>query len=91
MKQVSYSGKYSLSASRAHKSHLQFAFVVGDAFCPRFLHVTIATETRLSAQNQFFFFCFCCCFFFFCREKSTLTYGDAGKSRRSSFPCFKAI
>ncbi len=29
MKQVSYSGKYSLSASRAHKSHLQFSFVVG--------------------------------------------------------------
>ncbi len=39
MKQVSYSGKYSLSASRAHHSHLQFSFVVGDAFCPRFLHV----------------------------------------------------
>ncbi len=31
MKQVSYSGKYSLSASRAHQSHLQFrfSFVVG--------------------------------------------------------------
>ncbi len=39
MKQVSYSGKYSLLASRAHQSHLQFSFVVGDAFCPRFLHV----------------------------------------------------
>ncbi len=32
MKQVSYSGKYSLSASRAHHSHLQFSFVVGDGF-----------------------------------------------------------
>ncbi len=39
MKQVSYSSKYSLSASRAHHSHLQFSFLVGDAFCPRFLHV----------------------------------------------------
>ncbi len=39
MKQVSYSGKYSLSASRAHQSHLQFFFVVGNAFCSRFLHV----------------------------------------------------
>ncbi len=29
MKQVSYSGKYSLSASRAQQSHLQFSFVVG--------------------------------------------------------------
>ncbi len=29
MKQVSYSGKYSLSAIRAHPSHLQFSFVVG--------------------------------------------------------------
>ncbi len=29
MKQVSYSVKYSLSASRAHQSHLQFSFVVG--------------------------------------------------------------
>ncbi len=38
MKQVSYSGKYSLSASRAHQFHLQFFFVAGDAFCPRFLH-----------------------------------------------------
>ncbi len=32
MKQVSYSGKYSLSATRAHHSHLQFSFLVGDAF-----------------------------------------------------------
>ncbi len=32
MKQVSYSGKYSLSAGRAHQFHLQFSFVVGDAF-----------------------------------------------------------
>ncbi len=32
MKQVSYSGKYSLSASRARHSYLQFSFVVGDAF-----------------------------------------------------------
>ncbi len=39
MKQVSYSGKISLSASRAHQSHLQFSFVVRDVFCPRFLHV----------------------------------------------------
>ncbi len=29
MKQVSYSDKYSLSASRAHQSYLQFSFVVG--------------------------------------------------------------
>ncbi len=41
IKQVSYSGKYSLSARRAHQSHLQFSFVVGDAFCPRFLHVYV--------------------------------------------------
>ncbi len=39
MKEVSYSGKYSLSASRAHQPHLQFSFVVGDVFCQRFLHV----------------------------------------------------
>ncbi len=39
MKQVSYNGKYSLPASRAHQSHLQFSFVVGDVFCQRFLHV----------------------------------------------------
>ncbi len=39
MKQVSYSGKYSLSASRVHQSNLQFSFVVGNAFWPRFLHV----------------------------------------------------
>ncbi len=32
MKQVSYGGKYSLSASRAHHSHLQSSFVVGDAY-----------------------------------------------------------
>ncbi len=32
MKQVSYSGKYSLSASRAYHCHLQFSFVVGDTF-----------------------------------------------------------
>ncbi len=32
MKQVSYSGKYSLSASRAHHSHPQFSFVIRDAF-----------------------------------------------------------
>ncbi len=31
MKQVSYSGKYSLSASRAHQSYLQFSFVAGNA------------------------------------------------------------
>ncbi len=41
MKQVSYSGKYSLSAIRVHQSHLQFSFVVGNAFCPRFLHVWV--------------------------------------------------
>ncbi len=41
MKQVSYSGKYSLSVSRANQSHLQFSFVVGNAFCPRFLHVEV--------------------------------------------------
>ncbi len=39
MKHVSYSGKYSLSAGRAHQSHLQFSFVVGNAVCPRLLHV----------------------------------------------------
>ncbi len=32
MKQVIYSGKYFLSGSRAHHSHLQFTFVVGEAF-----------------------------------------------------------
>ncbi len=39
MKQLSYGGKYSLSASRAHQSHLQFSFVVKAKFCPRFFHV----------------------------------------------------
>ncbi len=39
MKQVSHSGKYSLSASRAHQSYLRSSFVVGNAFCPCFLHV----------------------------------------------------
>ncbi len=39
MKQVSYIGKYSLTASRAYQSHLQFSFVVGDVFCQHFLHV----------------------------------------------------
>ncbi len=33
MKQVSYSGKYFLSASRAHHSFLQFSFIFEDAFC----------------------------------------------------------
>ncbi len=28
MKQVTYIGKYSLSASKVHQSHLQFSFVV---------------------------------------------------------------
>ncbi len=32
MKQVSHSGTYSLSASRAHQSHPQFSFVVGGCF-----------------------------------------------------------
>ncbi len=41
MKQVSYIGKYSLSASRAHQSHLQFSFVVKDAFSMiiKYLHM----------------------------------------------------
>ncbi len=39
MKQVSYSGKYSFSASRAHQSHLQFSFVAKDVFCQRFLRM----------------------------------------------------
>ncbi len=38
-KKVSYSGKYSLSTSRVPQSHLQFSFVVGNAFCLCFLHV----------------------------------------------------
>ncbi len=40
-------------------------------------YVTIATETRLNAQNQVGVF-------FLgggCRKKSTLTHGDAGKSQ----------
>ncbi len=36
MKQVSYSGKYSLLAGRAHQSHLQFSFVVGMLFVHAF-------------------------------------------------------
>ncbi len=39
MKQVSYNGKYSFSAYRAHQSHLQFSFVVRAVFFQRFLHV----------------------------------------------------
>ncbi len=40
MKQVSYSGKYSLSASTARQSHLQVSFVVGNAFSTiiKYLH-----------------------------------------------------
>ncbi len=34
-----YSGKYPLSASTAHHSHLQFSFLVADAFYSCFLHV----------------------------------------------------
>ncbi len=41
MKQVSYSRKYFLSGSRAHHSHLQFSVLVGDAFCPHFLHAQV--------------------------------------------------
>ncbi len=48
MKQVSYSGKYSLSASRAHQFHLQFSFVVGNAFYPRFLQVQVFNYRRES-------------------------------------------
>ncbi len=48
MKQVSYSGRYSLSASRAHQSHLQFCFVVWDVFCQRFLHVQVFNYHRES-------------------------------------------
>ncbi len=36
MKWVSYSGKYSLSASGAYQSHPQVSFVVQDAFYPLF-------------------------------------------------------
>ncbi len=40
IKQVSYSGKYSLSANRVHQSHARFSFVVGDAFSTiiKYLH-----------------------------------------------------
>ncbi len=48
MKQVSYSGKYFFSASRAHQSHLQFSFVVWDVFCPHFLHVYVFNYHRES-------------------------------------------
>ncbi len=66
-----------------------------NVFCPsrniikkQLLFVTIATETRRSAQNQFFFFFVG---FFFGRKKSTLTHVDAGRSRRSRFPRFLAV
>ncbi len=48
MKQVSYSGKYSLLASRAHQSNIQFSFVVGNACCPHFLHVELFNYRRES-------------------------------------------
>ncbi len=51
MKQVSYRGKYSLSASRAHQSYLQFSFVVEDAICPHFLHVYVFNYHRESIPD----------------------------------------
>ncbi len=51
MKQVSYGGKYSLSASRAHHSHTQFSFLVGDAFYQWFL----SDIDLIEPQNIFFF------------------------------------
>ncbi len=39
IKQVSYGGKYSVSASRANHSHVQVSFLVRDIFCARFLHM----------------------------------------------------
>ncbi len=57
MKQVSYRRKYSLSASRAHQSHLQFSFVVGNAFCPcRYLTIVenwgVDFQTELSPLSS---------------------------------------
>ncbi len=41
MQQVSYSGKYSLSASRTHQSYLHFSFIVRNDFSMiiKYLHV----------------------------------------------------
>ncbi len=52
MKQVSYSGKYSLSDSRAHQAHLQFSFVVEDALCPHFLHAWVFNYRRKSIPTK---------------------------------------
>ncbi len=67
MKQVSYGGKYSLSANRAHHCHLQFSFLVGDAFYPRFLHAWVfnycVCRHHLLMKICFFFISFLFCIF----------------------------
>ncbi len=55
MIQVSYSGKYSLSASRAHQPHLQFSFVVWDAFSTiiKYLHMLkVWTKSILDDKGE---------------------------------------
>ncbi len=61
MKQISYSGKYSLSASRTHHSHAQFSFVVGDAYAftgtQRSLSVLIASVLVIRLQRPTYSAC----------------------------------
>ncbi len=52
MKQVSYSGKYFLSAGRAHHSHLQFSFVVGDEFSE--LELSQRIQRRKEIKKKYF-------------------------------------
>ncbi len=52
MKQVSYCGKYSLSAGRAHHSHLQFSFVVGYAFFK--LEISQRIQRRKEIKKKIF-------------------------------------
>ncbi len=50
MKQVSYSGKYSLPACRADHSHLQFFFVIGDAFSKLELSQRIQRRQKINKK-----------------------------------------
>ncbi len=53
MKQVSYSDKYSFSASRNHHSHLQFSFVVWDVFSKLELSQRIQRRKEIKKKNVF--------------------------------------
>ncbi len=50
MKQVSYRGKYSLLVSSDHHFHLQFSFVVGDAFSKLELYQRIQRRKEINEK-----------------------------------------